>query len=83
MENLREDRDWLRAYFKTESDFVGLEFIQAFIYLILYYFFLGYGTNALIYPYGEEAKPKKLSKLYGYRGLIRLKANNPPKGLEI
>ena len=49
------DKDWLRAFFTTESEYETLEFIQAMIYLMLYYFFFGYFLNiVLVKCYSES-----------------------------
>ena len=49
------DKDWLRAFFTTESEYDPLEFIQAMIYLMLYYFFFGYFLNiVLVKCYSES-----------------------------
>ena len=66
-----KDKDWLRAWYTTESEYSPLEFIQAFLFLILYYFFFGYFINILLWCYNESDQPKYMARLHGFLGLFR------------
>jgi hypothetical protein len=68
---ITEDKDWLRAFYTTESEYAPLEFIQAFVFLILYFFFFGYFTNILLFFYAEEDQPVYMARLHGFLGLLR------------
>ncbi len=70
---IKKDKDWLRAFYSTESVYDALEFIQAFIFLILYFFFFGYFTNILLFCYQESDQPVYMARLHGFLGMIRLR----------
>jgi hypothetical protein len=68
-----KDKDWLRAFFTTESEYAPLEFIQAFIYLMLYFFCFGYYTNLLfaLLRLEESDQPIYMARLHGFYGILR------------
>ena len=63
-----EDKSLIRAWFTSEALYSSCEFFQAILYLIIYYFFLGYFTNCLLFCYKESEQPVYMARIHGFLG---------------
>ena len=67
-----EDKSLIRAWFTSEALYSSCEFFQAILYLIIYYFFLGYFTNCLLFCYKESEQPVYMARIHGFMGCNKI-----------